>query len=100
MVTFLEVQFLEPILTELRPPVGVNFPPDAFFGKQQLQKYMVEFDTLAEFTVAPDILSWSIETTGSTKNAEKLLCSRIMPKHELKFACIFHEIYDFRNLLH
>lgn len=70
---FLDTQFLEPILTEIRPPVGVNFPPDALFGKQQLQKYMIEFDTLAESKVIPSIVSWSIETTGSTKNAEVLI---------------------------
>ena len=70
---YLDAQFLEPILTELRPPLGVNFPPDAFFGKQQLHKYMVEFDTLAESKVTPSIIRWSIETTGSKRNAEVLL---------------------------
>lgn len=70
---FQHAHFLEPILTELRPPLGVNFPPDAFFGKQQFQRHMVEFDTLAEFKVKPSILKWSIETTGSPRNSEVLL---------------------------
>lgn len=100
---FLDTQFLEPIFTELRPPLGVTFPLDILLGKRQLQRYMVEFDTLAKSKVAPSILGWSIETTGSTRNAELLLSNyrrvyaclkglgyqRIVD--ELEYALVTHE---------
>jgi hypothetical protein len=64
---------LEPIFSELKPPLGVNFPPDVFFEKRELQRYAVEFDTLAELKVYPHVMNWSLEATGSTETAEILI---------------------------
>jgi hypothetical protein len=70
---YLKCEYLEPIFSELRPPVGVNFPPDFFFEKREWKRGLVEFDTLAELKAYPHIRSWSLDATGTIEPAEVLI---------------------------
>jgi len=41
------LEFLEPIFEELRPPVMIKLPLTVFFDEKEIRKHMVEFSTLA-----------------------------------------------------
>jgi hypothetical protein len=70
---YVGVEFLEPIFRQLKPPIGMNLPPFAFFEEKEFGQHMVQFDTLAELKVIPDIMSWSIKATNSYESANILI---------------------------
>lgn len=46
-----DVKFLEPILTALRPPLSIDLSPSVFFSPKEVERYYIEFGTLASFSL-------------------------------------------------
>jgi hypothetical protein len=70
---YAHLDFLEPIFTELRPPVLFGVPPEAYFGSKEIKKSVVEFETLAKIKIEKEILDWSVHTFGTVKQGIFLL---------------------------
>lgn len=69
---FTALDFLEPILAELRPPILAGITAQAYFDSKEVKKYVIEFDTLADVRLKQDILNWS-RNHGSISMAEEVL---------------------------
>ena len=67
------LDFLEPLLTELRPPVSLLVPITAFFEMKEALKHYIEFDTLSRVRLMPYLRDWSMQEFGSFKAAEAVI---------------------------
>ena len=67
---YAHMDFLEPVLTQLRPPAWFLIPIEAYIDSEELKKSLVEFDALSNIKYKQWLLDWSIKNFGSINPAQ------------------------------